>query len=65
MEKYKIVFIGAGSFRFTIPCAMNILDFAKTFHPVELWFVDINPFSLKIMGNAMQQMIKIHKKDKI
>lgn len=62
-KKYKIVYIGAGSFRFTIPCSMNILDFAKTFHPVELWFVDINPVPLKLMGEGMRQMIYIHSKD--
>ncbi|MHA1272376.1 MAG: family 4 glycosyl hydrolase [Promethearchaeota archaeon] len=59
-KKYKIVYIGAGSFRFTIPCGVNILDFAKTFHPVDLWFVDIDPVSLRLMGSAMRQMIYMH-----
>jgi alpha-galactosidase len=63
MKKYKIVYIGAGSFRFTIPCAMNILDFAKSYHPVELWFVDINPIALRLMGEGIRQMIRMHKKD--
>lgn len=63
MKKYKIVFIGAGSFRFTIPCATNILDFAKSFHPVELWLVDIDPIGLKIMGRGIRQMIYMHNKD--
>jgi len=62
-KKYKIVFIGAGSFRFTIPCAMNILDFAKSFHPVELWLVDIDLQAVKIMGAAIRQMIYMHNKD--
>jgi len=63
MRKYKIVYIGAGSFRFTIPCAMNILDFAKTFHPVELWLVDINSSALKMMDEAIRQMIYMHNMD--
>ncbi|MHA1436892.1 MAG: family 4 glycosyl hydrolase [Promethearchaeota archaeon] len=63
MKKYKIVYIGAGSFRFTIPCALNILDFAKTFHPIELWFVDIDPNSLFLMAKLMRQIIYMHNKD--
>ena len=62
-KKHKIVFIGAGSFRFTIPCAMNILDFAKSFHPVELWLVDIDLQALKTMCAAIRQMIYMHKSD--
>jgi len=62
-EKYKIVFVGAGSFRFTIPCALNILDFAKTFHPVELWLVDIDANSLIIMADGIRQMIYMHNMD--
>jgi len=62
-KKYKIVYIGAGSFRFTVPCGMNVLDFAESFHPVELWFVDINPERLKLMGEGMRQMIYMHRKD--
>ncbi|MFO8017960.1 MAG: hypothetical protein R6U96_04950 [Promethearchaeia archaeon] len=62
-KKYKIVYIGAGSFRFTIPCALNILDFAKYFHPVELWLVDINVNSLKFMGRALRQIIYMQHKD--
>ena len=58
MKKYKLVFIGAGSFRFTIPCFLNILDFAKSFHPVELWLVDINATSLAIMSTVIKQMIR-------
>ncbi len=62
-EKFKIVFIGAGSFRFTIPCALNILDFAKDFHPIELWLVDIDEKSLSLMYIVIKQMVDIHKKD--
>ncbi|MGV9171457.1 MAG: hypothetical protein ACOC35_02655 [Promethearchaeia archaeon] len=61
--KYKIVYIGAGSFRFTIPCALNILDFAKDFNPIELWLVDIDVDSLKFMGRAVRQMIYMQNKD--
>ena len=63
MKKYKIVFIGAGSFRFTIPCFFNILDFAISFHPVELWLVDIDKSSLAIMSTVIKQMIRYNKQD--
>lgn len=63
MKKYKLVFIGAGSFRFTIPCFFNILDFAKSFHPIELWLVDIDKSSLAIMSTVIKQMVRYNKKD--
>jgi len=47
-KKYKIIFIGAGSFRFTIPCILNIMDFATDYYPIELWLVDIDINSLII-----------------
>ena len=62
-QKYKIVYIGAGSFRFAIPCGLNILDFAKTFHPIELWLVDIDRTSLAQMDFVYRQLVQIHKKD--
>jgi len=63
MRTYKIIFIGAGSFRFTIPCFFNILDFAKSFHPIELWLVDIDASSLAIMSTVIKQMIRYNKQD--
>ncbi len=62
-QKYKFVYIGAGSFRFAIPCALNILDFAKTFYPIELWLVDIDATSLALMTVVLKQLVQIHKKD--
>lgn len=62
-NKYKIVYIGAGSFRFAIPCGLNILDFADTFHPIELWLVDIDKTSLAQMDFVYRQLVQIHKKD--
>jgi alpha-galactosidase len=62
-QKYKIVYIGAGSFRFAIPCGLNILDFADTFHPIELWLVDIDGASLVLMDRVYRQLVQIHKKD--
>ncbi|HUY00594.1 MAG TPA: hypothetical protein VMV49_13625 [Candidatus Deferrimicrobium sp.] len=62
-KKYKIVYIGAGSFRFAIPCALNILDFAKTFHPIELWLVDIDATSLALMATVIRHLIQVHNKD--
>lgn len=62
-NKYKIVYIGAGSFRFAIPCGLNILDFADTFHPIELWLVDIDKASLVQMDFVYRELVQIHKKD--
>jgi len=61
-SKYKIVYIGAGSYRFAIPCAMNILDFAKDFNPIELWLVDIDAYSLSMISSVISRMVKLHKK---
>jgi len=61
--KYKIVYIGAGSFRFAIPCGLNILDFADTFHPIDFWLVDIDGTSLALMDRVFRQLVQIHKKD--
>ena len=57
------MYIGAGSFRFAIPCGLNILDFADTFHPIELWLVDIDRTSLALMDIVFKQLVQIHKKD--
>jgi len=62
-DRYKIVYIGAGSFRFAIPCTMNILDFAKNFNPIELWLVDIDLYSLSLIKEVVWRMVQLHKKD--
>ncbi|MFX0175580.1 MAG: hypothetical protein ACFE85_05035 [Candidatus Hodarchaeota archaeon] len=62
-KKYKIVYIGAGSFRFTVPCMLNILDFAKDFYPVELWLIDINFQSLALMTQLAKLMVRYQKKE--
>ncbi len=62
-KRYKIVYIGAGSFRFTIPCALNILDFAKDFSPIELWLVDIDAESLALMDSVVKRMVYMHGKN--
>ncbi|MFW9973493.1 MAG: hypothetical protein ACFFDF_25130 [Candidatus Odinarchaeota archaeon] len=59
--KYKIVYIGAGSYRFAIPCAMNILDFAKEFNPIELWLVDIDAYSLSLIKEVVWRMLQLHR----
>ncbi|MFX1327017.1 MAG: hypothetical protein ACFE91_02590 [Promethearchaeota archaeon] len=61
-RKYKIVYIGAGSYRFVIPCTMNILDFAKNFNPIELWLVDIDVYSLSLIKDVVLRMVQLHKK---
>ncbi|MFX0180298.1 MAG: hypothetical protein ACFE78_08900 [Candidatus Hodarchaeota archaeon] len=62
-NKYKIVYIGAGSYRFAIPCTMNILDFAKDFNPIELWLVDIDLYSLLLIRAVVRRMAQFHKKE--
>lgn len=62
-DSYKIVYIGAGSFRFTVPCTLNILDFATDFHPIELWLVDIDAESLALMTYLVKLLVRYHKKD--
>jgi len=62
-KKYKIVYIGAGSFRFTVPCMLNLLDFAKDFYPIELWFVDIDAQALALMTQLARLMVRYQKKD--
>ena len=64
-SKYKIVYIGAGSYRFAIPCTMNIFDFAKDFNPIELWLVDIDVYSLLLIRDVVWNMVKLHKKEVI
>ncbi len=58
----KLVYIGAGSFRFSIPCFMNILE-AEILHPMELWLVDIDFHSLQLTSTIMRYMAKLHKKN--
>ena len=62
-SKYKIVYIGAGSYRFAIPCTMNILDFAKDFNSIELWLVDIDVYSLSLIREVVWRMAQLHKKE--
>ncbi len=64
-KRYKIVYIGAGSFRFSIPCAMNVLDFANEFNPLDLWLVDIDQYSLPLIANIYRRMVQMHKKNVI
>ena len=58
----KLVFIGAGSFRFAVPCFMNILE-AEIIQPMELWLVDIDFNSLKLTDIIMKYMAALHKKN--
>lgn len=60
---YKLVFIGAGSFRFAIPCFLNILDFAKQYHPVDLWLVDIDKIALAKMDGILKRILYMHPLD--
>ena len=62
-KKYKIVYIGAGSFRFTVPCMLNILDFANDFYPIELWLVDIDAQTLALMTQLAKLIVRYQKKD--
>ncbi|MHA1804121.1 MAG: family 4 glycosyl hydrolase, partial [Promethearchaeota archaeon] len=61
-KRSKLVYIGAGSFRFSIPLFMNILE-AEILHPMELWLVDIDLQSLKLVSNIFKYGVLIHGKD--
>ncbi|MHA1340872.1 MAG: family 4 glycosyl hydrolase [Promethearchaeota archaeon] len=54
---FKIVYIGAGSFRFSIVLFMDICR-AIELSPIEVWLVDIDKRSLDIMTRAFKQMVK-------
>ncbi|MBD3351797.1 MAG: hypothetical protein GF364_09960, partial [Candidatus Lokiarchaeota archaeon] len=54
---FKIVYIGAGSFRFSIVLFMDICR-AVELSPLEVWLVDIDKDSLDIMTRAFKKMTK-------
>ncbi|MHA1845858.1 MAG: family 4 glycosyl hydrolase [Promethearchaeota archaeon] len=61
-KRTKLVYIGAGSFRFSIPLFMNILA-ADILQPMELWLVDIDLYSLKLITSIFKRGVAIHGKD--
>lgn len=54
---FKIAYIGAGSFRFSIVLFMDICR-AVDLSPIDLWLVDIDEDALDIMTRAMKKMAK-------
>ncbi len=56
-DRFKIVYIGAGSFRFSIVLFFDICRAIKL-SPIEVWLVDIDEKSLDIMTRAFKNMVK-------
>ncbi|MHA1131264.1 MAG: family 4 glycosyl hydrolase [Candidatus Helarchaeota archaeon] len=56
----KIVYIGAGSFRFGYGLFKNLCAMAKLL-PLDVWLVDINEPLLALMAKFLLRMRKIHK----
>jgi alpha-galactosidase len=55
-ERFKLAYIGAGSFRFSGGFFRNIIN-AKEIMPMEVALCDINEKSLKIMTKILQRMV--------
>ncbi|MEX2684277.1 MAG: alpha-glucosidase/alpha-galactosidase, partial [Candidatus Sigynarchaeota archaeon] len=56
-HKFKIAYIGAGSFRFSIGLFKNIIAATELF-PFEVALVDIDAKSLDIMTRILKHMVK-------
>ena len=56
----KIVYIGAGSFRFGYGLFKNLCAVAKVL-PLDIWLVDINEPLLALMTKFLKRMRKVHK----
>ncbi len=56
-ERFKLAYIGAGSFRFSIGFFRNIVN-AVDLMPMEVALCDINENSLEIMYNILRRMVK-------
>jgi alpha-galactosidase len=56
VERFKLAYIGAGSFRFSLGFFRNIVN-AKTLLPMEVALCDIDPQSLDIMTRIFKQMV--------
>ncbi|NVM27731.1 MAG: hypothetical protein HWN65_02725 [Candidatus Helarchaeota archaeon] len=56
----KIVYIGAGSFRFSYGLFKNFCAMAKIV-PLEIWLVDVDKPLLEIMARFLKRMVKKHK----
>ena len=56
----KIVYIGAGSFRFSYGLFKNFCAMSKIV-PLEVWLVDIDEPLLEIMARVLKRMVKKHK----
>nr|MDO8109726.1 hypothetical protein [Candidatus Sigynarchaeota archaeon] len=59
---FKVAYIGAGSFRFSIGLFRNFCA-AKELFPMEVCLVDIDPKSLKTMTTILEKMVKKAKAD--
>ncbi len=57
MERFKLAYIGAGSFRFSLGFFRNIIN-ATELLPMEVALCDVNEKSLKIMTKILKRMVK-------
>jgi alpha-galactosidase len=56
-DRFKLVFIGAGSFRFSLGLFRNVINATDLF-PMEVALCDIDPVSLDIMTRLFKRMVK-------
>jgi alpha-galactosidase/6-phospho-beta-glucosidase family protein len=56
-ERFKLAYIGAGSFRFSLGLFRNIVNTTELL-PMEVALCDINAESLKLMAKILKRMIK-------
>ncbi|MBD3352371.1 MAG: hypothetical protein GF364_12865, partial [Candidatus Lokiarchaeota archaeon] len=56
VDRFKLAYIGAGSFRFSRGFFRNIVN-AQELMPMEVALCDINPDSLKIMTKILEKMV--------
>lgn len=57
VDRYKLAYIGAGSFRFSLGLFMNIVN-AKELLPMEVALCDIDAQSLEVMAKILRRMAK-------
>ena len=56
-DRFKLAYIGAGSFRFSLGFYRNIVN-ATELLPMEVALCDIDPVSLELMTNIFKRMVK-------
>jgi alpha-galactosidase len=57
-DRFKLAYIGAGSFRFSLGFFRNIVN-ATELLPMEVALCDIDPYSLSLMTKILRRMVRI------